>query len=464
MSRYNDDLKLKLAWQTAYEQRTCPPAAVLYADPPDTNLQKHLSFCDSCRESREMNQEEKVAWQELFGKMAQTTVRAEAEAKQPGQVWSLNKSLGGWQEDGRYFTPPAVLLLSRQDATAWKVAQLYSDKRLMGDGDAWLGDMFGFGEGWNAYTIRDNQLDAYMGAVTPEQLQQVTIAASVSHEPAEEGSILSYFRNMEIETGAFVVVPTVEAVVSTRATLQPVESPLQKLVDWFRPLFSQARFATAVAIVAVIGIAVFNTGKVSEVHMAQSPTDVPPELQILLASADVVMLSNGTSMNDVLEVTRGGHQSVATEKAAYKSGIAFMNLIAADKVADMAAKDEAIWQLNHLIPMVAGGTSIKLPVQLGDKNELEAFTREIEQAASTSGQLVPLRFGSWLQSARIADDRQLLQAVTPAKIAYFKGELANQKTASAAVSILADLQALLEKNGYTVSDIRNYLDDLYDAY
>ena len=141
-----------------------------------------------------------------------------------------------------------------------------------------------------------------------------------------------------------------------------------------------------------------------------------------------------------------------------------MNLIAADKVADIAAKDEAIWQLNHLIPMVAGGTSIKLPVQLGDKNELEAFTREIEQAASTSGQLVHLQFGSWLQSARLADDRQLIQVVTPAVIVYFKGELANQQTASAAVSILANLQALLAKNEYAVSEIRNYLDDLYDVF
>jgi hypothetical protein len=259
-------------------------------------------------------------------------------------------------------------------------------------------------------------------------------------------------------------VPTVEAVVSTGVILQPVESTLQRLVDWFRPLFSPAQFATAVAIVAIIGIAVFNTGKVSEVHMAQSPTDAPPELQILLASSDIVMLSSSTSMTDLLEVTRGGHQPAATEKAAYKTGIAFMNLIAADKVADIAAKDEAIWQLNHLIPMVAGGTSIKLPVKLGDKNELEAFTREIEQAASTSGQLVHLQFGSWLQSARLADDRQLIQVVTPAVIVYFKGELANQQTASAAVSILANLQALLAKNEYAVSEIRNYLDDLYDVF
>lgn len=464
MNRYNDELKLKLAWQAAYEQRTCPPVDVLSAETIDDNLQRHLSFCETCRENREMMRQEMGAWQRVFDKMAQARPLAEAGAKQPGQVWTLKKTLGGWKDDGRYLSSLTVLLLDKQDKTSWKVAQLYSDRQLMGDGDVWLGDTFGFGEGWNCYALKDDQLEACMGAVTPEQLQQMTVAASASLEPAAEGSILSYFRNMEIETGAFVTVPTVMSVVSTAVISQPVESMLQKLADWLMPLFSPARFATAIAAVAIIGIAVFNTGKVSEVNIAQAPTDAPFQSQILLASADIVMLSKGTSLYDVIEVTRGGHQPVATEKAAYNTGIAFMNFIAANKAADQAMKGEAMWQLNQFIPMVTGGPSLKLPEQTDNKDQLEVFIQEIEQAASTSGQLVDLQFGTWLQSARLADDRQLLQAVTPAMIAYFKGELANQKTAPTVISILSNLQVFLAKKEDAVSDIRNYLDDLYDAY
>ena len=414
-----------------------------------------------------MAQEEKGAWQNVFDKMAQAPSQTEAGAKQPGQVWTLKKTLCGWKEDGRYFSPPTVLMLYRQNAMYWRITQLYSDKRLMGDGDVWLSDKFGFSEGWNSYALKDDQLDACMGAVTPEQLQQVTAAVSASHEPAPEGSILSYFRNMEIEIGAFVAVPAVEVELPVAANIkimQPAESTLQKLADWFRPLFSPVSFATAVATVAIIGIAIYNTGKVSEVNIAQAPTVAPLQSPILLASADFVMLSNRTSMDDIFEITRGGYHPVETEKAGYKTGIAFMNYIAAGKTADAAAKDEAMRQLNQLIPMVTGGPSIKLPEQTDSKDQLETFIREIEQAASTSGQLGDLRFGSWLQSARLADDKQLMQAVTPAVIAYFRGELANQKTASEAVSILANLQALLAKKEYTVSDLRNYLDDLYDAY
>ncbi len=463
MSRYNDELKLKLAWQVAYEQRTCPPADVLFAEHIDEHLQQHLSFCESCRENREMDQEEKAAWQKVFDKMEQATARVEVESRQAGQVWTLKKALGGWQEDGRYLSPPTVLLL-KQNGASWKVAQLYADKRLMGEGDVWLGDSFGFAQGWNCYALKDDQLDVYIGAATSEQLRQVMAPASASHEPAAEGTILSFFRALEIETGAFVAVPAVKDVFSAVATLPPAESILQKLADWFRPLFSPAQFATAVAIVAVIGIAVFNTVKVSEVNIAQAPAVAPLQPQILLASVDIVMLSNRMSMDDVFEVTRGGYHPVETEKPAYKTGITLMNYIAADKIADAAAKDEAMRQLNQLIPMVTGGPSIKLPERAGNKDQLETFIREIEKAASTSGQLGDLRFGSWLQSARLADDKQLLQAVTPAVIAYFKGELANQNTAPAAVLVLANLQALLAKKDYSVSDIRNYLDDLYDAY
>ena len=39
-----DHIQLKRAWQTAFELRTCPDGATLFAEPPDEQLQRHLQM------------------------------------------------------------------------------------------------------------------------------------------------------------------------------------------------------------------------------------------------------------------------------------------------------------------------------------------------------------------------------------------------------------------------------------
>lgn len=203
MSRYNDELKLKLAWQTAYEQRTCPPSEILYSDTIDSDLQKHLAFCDSCRESREIAKEENNGFQGLFAKMASNKGTHESNAlKQAGQIWTMHKSIGKWLEDGRYLSAPTVLLLSTStDGSTWKVAQLYTDAKLMGAGDVWLGDQFGFAQAWNTYSIHHDVLECWLGNATEEQISEVISAGVRCHVPVDESSILSFFREMEVAVG-----------------------------------------------------------------------------------------------------------------------------------------------------------------------------------------------------------------------------------------------------------------------
>lgn len=246
MSKHTDNIKLKLAWQTAYELRTCPDSETLFASQPDENLQRHLDICHLCREKREMQQDEQSAWSALRGKFASLAMTpGSGSDKQAGQVWTINSKFGGWREDGRFMKPPAVLLLEKIESTSgWKVSQLYSDKRLMSGGDVALNESFGFAQSWNCYSLKDDRFDKFLGAVKPEELKQVLAASVAAHEPAAEGSILSFFRSMEIEVGAFVAVTAVEELVDEwEEALQPatVYGVLENMFGSFSDIYNELK-------------------------------------------------------------------------------------------------------------------------------------------------------------------------------------------------------------------------------
>lgn len=202
MSHYNDDLRLKLSWQTAYEHRTCPPTTLLYSEVIDDNLQRHLSFCETCRENKTMVKQERDAWQGLFDSMVQFEPQPKKVKKQQGQIWILKNALGGWQENGKYFSPPVVLLLSYSSEASWKVAQLYSDERLMEDGDVWLDDKFGFAQGWNVYTVRSEDLEKCVGIADRSSVSEVLEEAEKIFAAPVENSIIWLFREMEKDVGS----------------------------------------------------------------------------------------------------------------------------------------------------------------------------------------------------------------------------------------------------------------------
>lgn len=88
----------------------------------------------------------------------------------------------------------------------WQVAQLYSDKQLMGSGDVALDDRYGFAESWNCYSLKDDCFDKCLGIVKSEILNQTILASTISHNPEPEGSLISFFREMEVEVGTYLTV------------------------------------------------------------------------------------------------------------------------------------------------------------------------------------------------------------------------------------------------------------------
>ncbi len=206
MSKHNNDLTLKLAWQTAFELRTCPDNETLLVSNPGEELKAHLAICHICREKLAMNQEERDAWKILRNRFVSTTMKPGiGTEKQAGQVWTIKKKFGGWSKDNRFIKPPSVLLLERVDETSsWKVVQLYGDKKMSGEGDVALDDRFGFAETWNCYSLKDDRFEMCLGVVSHAELEKVASASVSSHHSQSEESIISFFRSMEIEVGNHV--------------------------------------------------------------------------------------------------------------------------------------------------------------------------------------------------------------------------------------------------------------------
>ena len=210
-----DHIQLKWAWQTAFELRTCPDCATLFADSPDEQLQRHLQMCHVCREKREIPVDQRAAWEELlqwFGAVGQKP--ATKMPPVPGQVWNMQRSLAGWGKDCYFYQPPRILLLDKiDDAKGFRAVQLSGDRYLMAEGDVWLDDRFGFAEGWNSYSVHEKALAGCWGAVLDYILAQVVEATEQKHHPVAEDSILYFFRRLEISVGARVAIPSVAVLV-----------------------------------------------------------------------------------------------------------------------------------------------------------------------------------------------------------------------------------------------------------
>ncbi len=481
-----DDKQLdkRLAWRAIYEQRLCPPDEILFSEQPSDELESHLEFCQFCSERLKMSKEERVAWQKLQNVMRQDfTIEVKEQSPKSGQIWSLKQEmLGGWGSGSCYYTVPLVLLLAPEyDGNAFKVAQLFYSKELVADGDIQLPEESGIAESWNTYLIHRKHLKSCMGFAGEVVARKVLLQSDQISTPVEN-LITEDFRQFERDI-ARVIADRAAVLVSAE---QP--KPHAGMFEAFARLFTPARIAALAAmIVAVISIAILQNNKEQQSQIAQSPKPTAPEPVVppvtqkpgavspeapkrtskpvtLMACADVVMMSKGITSVESLEFTRGGQDSSDMGRAVFKAGVAFVNLVAAEKTKNGSARTEAAVQLEYLLSLVADKQVIKIPEHLSERHTLKAFTQKLEKAASKSDQLVNLQFGTWLQSMRVADDKQLLQAVTPALTEYFRSELSKQKATSTVLSILADLQALLAKKGNAVSEIRNYLDDLYDAY
>ncbi len=182
------------AWQQAWRLRCCPPDRLL-VKPPDNRLREHLEICPWCRAAMELP----------LCPIPEEDACCPAETPLgSGQLYALDLQLAGWGPKARYYNPPVVLVLSLTDAHSVFVCQTYGDPDLAGPDDIALGGGFaGFAQPWNCYTLMRQDLGLHLGTVDALVAEMVRRQIDQGRFSPLPGSLLWFFRQMEVETGFF---------------------------------------------------------------------------------------------------------------------------------------------------------------------------------------------------------------------------------------------------------------------
>mgnify|MGYP000564502575 CR=1 FL=1 len=214
-----------IAWLRAWRHRCCPPSAILHGR-LDARLREHLQLCPWCRQDRTDGPLD-------IGIPAVRPPDPDQPEAAPGQLWSLSPELGGWGPKGRYYSPPVVLIVASPDEHALTVVQTYDDFLFAGTGDLPLDNgLTGFAQPWNRYTVRRNDLGYCLGHVTEDLLRQLRHLSPATEKAPETGSLLWFFRQMEVETGYFFASA---AVAQLMARYEREHAPPEKILRYESP-------------------------------------------------------------------------------------------------------------------------------------------------------------------------------------------------------------------------------------
>lgn len=199
MSSEND----KNAWMRAWRMRCCPPDLELYAVNHTDMLEQHLQVCPWCRADTA----------EIFPTSSPEkpfTDQCAGELPCSGELWLVRPELGGWAEKSRYYNGPVVLVLDDSDEKTVNVMQVYDDDYFKGPEDVALASgprdtpeegVAGFAEPWNRYSLNRDDLAVRLGKVARDVVEKCRASSLTPSIEIEQGSLLWFFRNMEVETG-----------------------------------------------------------------------------------------------------------------------------------------------------------------------------------------------------------------------------------------------------------------------
>jgi hypothetical protein len=239
----NHKLQEKLAWQTAYQLRACPVDALLFAGKARKapTMAAHLAICSFCNERLELSKDERSAFADFSQQMSKRLQQPVKGAPKAGQIWTLAAKSAGWGSRNRHYNPPRVLLLNAIEGSKGFIAsQLFSEKALMGLGDVWLNNSFGFAEAWNTYSVHADMLELCWGAVSGSLLTDVCRATDMDWESSPEGSLLQSFRQIEVSVASFfsmqAVAQLAEEYEAAPELSEVLEAAFQKVKAFVRDL------------------------------------------------------------------------------------------------------------------------------------------------------------------------------------------------------------------------------------
>ncbi len=194
MKKTGVETDLAGTWLPAWQLRCCPPDDVLAGKLTD-QLREHLEVCPICSCERAAA----LPPVQLNLPMGET---ADQQEPQPGELWSLHPSLGGWGTKKRYYNPPVILVTGRVVDNAVRVVQTFGDSEFAGSDDLLLDNgLTGFAEPWNQYTLQVNALHTCLGHISQQLTARLQNPSDKTPSTPESGSLLWFFRQMEVETG-----------------------------------------------------------------------------------------------------------------------------------------------------------------------------------------------------------------------------------------------------------------------
>ena len=191
--------RIRYALMAANEERFCPPDNELLAAGKSDQLQRHLDNCESCRDRLEAFIEMGYTPHDS----SQQTISARQEPAS-GELWTLRRNLAGWDDSGRYFNTPTILVLNIQDDRTVLAAQICNIEELAYEGDLLLGAPYsGFVEPWNTKLIPIESLGRKVGEVSTDLVK--TACEYEETLPVETLPVLiEQFRRQEREVADYI--------------------------------------------------------------------------------------------------------------------------------------------------------------------------------------------------------------------------------------------------------------------
>jgi hypothetical protein len=227
MKSIADQTRLTQAWLNAWQLRCCPPDSILTGKAADKELYSHLALCPVCSAKRN----DPLPEIRINGLPEPAAGNRNPQA---GELWTVAPEMGGWGGKSRYYAPPVVLVTGLVDNRAVAVVQTCSDCTLAAADDILLdNELIGFAQPWNRYTLAVNDLAFCIGRVSGQLVEQV--GAAVQTEARESGlqlqpgSLLWFFRNMEVETGWFFARKSIAGLLGSRESSSDHANPENRI-------------------------------------------------------------------------------------------------------------------------------------------------------------------------------------------------------------------------------------------
>ena len=221
MKHHSDHDRLAQAWLHVWNMRCCPPDQHL-AGQAGPELERHLAICPMCRQNREL-------LQSLPPMQSAPPPLAAAHTGNPvpGQLWAIASHCGGWGPKARYFAPPVVLITSVIDQDTLGVVQTCGETLFAAHDDMLLDQgVNGFAQPWNRYMLKRKQLAHCLGTVSANCVAKILKAMQQPENRMEAGSLLWFFRHLEVETGFFFACQAQDNLPALAGHADPEESIL----------------------------------------------------------------------------------------------------------------------------------------------------------------------------------------------------------------------------------------------